>query len=46
MRKLLLVIFIGLVLAMNLYGIVNEAIDIYEEKFADEIKGYTIVQVE
>lgn len=46
MRKLLLVIFIGLVLAMNLYGIVNEAIDIYEEKFADEIKGYTIVHVE
>ena len=46
MRKLLLGVFIGLVLAINLYGIVNEAIDIYEERFADEIKSYTIVHVE
>ena len=46
MRKLLLVVFIGLVLVMNLYGIVNEVIDFYEVKFADEVNGCTIVCVE
>lgn len=42
MRKLLLVVLIGMVLAMDLYGFVNEFIS--EAKEID--KGYTIVYME
>lgn len=46
MRKLLLVLLIGLVLAMNLYGIVNELVSYYEENCVREINGCTIVYME
>lgn len=47
MKKFLLVIFIGMVLVINLYGIVNKIISIYEANIAEEIdKGYTIVYME
>lgn len=46
MRKLLLVLLVGLVLAMNLYGIVNEIISYCEDNYAKEVNGCTIVYVE
>ena len=47
MKKLLLVSFIGLVLAINIYGLVNKIISIYEAKNVEEMyKGYTIVYTE
>lgn len=47
MKKFLLVVFVGLVLAMNLYGIVNKIMSIYEESNVEEIdKGYTVVYME
>lgn len=47
MKKFLLVIFIGIVLVINLYGIVNEIISSYEAKNTEEIhRGYTIVYME
>lgn len=44
MRKFLLVVLIGMVLAMNLYGLVNEFIS--KAKAAEIDKGYTIVYME
>ena len=47
MRKFLLVILMGMALAINLYGLVNKIISIYEAKQVEEIdKGYTIVYME
>ena len=47
MRKLLLVTLLGMVLAINLYGLINELISNYEMKHVEEInKGYTIVYME
>lgn len=42
MRKCLLVILIGIVLAMNLYGLVNEFIS----KTVEIDRSYTVVYVE
>ena len=44
MRKVLLVAFIGIVLALNLYGFVNEFI--FDQDFEAENKGYRIVYME
>ena len=44
MRKCLLVTLIGIVIAMNLYGMINELISMLEAKEID--KGYTIVYME
>lgn len=47
MKKFLLVTLIGMVLAINIYGIVNEIIDYYEESNQVEVyKGYTVVYME
>ena len=47
MRKFLLVTLLGLVLAMNLYGIITKLISDYEAKNVEEIdKGYTVVYME
>lgn len=47
MKKFLLVVLIGMVLAFDMYGIVNDIIDYYESKNIVEVdKGYTIVYVE
>ena len=47
MKKFLLVVFIGMVLAINLYGLVNKVISYYESQQVEEInKGYTIVYME
>lgn len=47
MKKFLLVLFVGMVLAINMYGIVNKIMDYYEESNQVEIyKGYTTVYVE
>ena len=46
MRKLLLVTLLGIVLAMNLYGIINEIISYYETNYVGEINGCTIVHME
>lgn len=47
MRKMLLVTLIGMVLAMNLYGLINQIISDYEARHVEEIdKGYTIVYME
>lgn len=44
MRKLLLVTLIGMVLAMDLYGLINEFISELKETEID--KGYTVVYME
>lgn len=47
MKKFLLVVLIGMVLAFDMYGIVNDIIDYYESKNIVEIdKGYTTVYME
>lgn len=47
MRKFLLVTLLGLVLAMDLYGLITNIISNYETKQVEEInKSYTIVYVE
>lgn len=47
MRKFLLVTLLGMVLAMNLYGIITKMISEYEAKNVEEnYKGYTIVYME
>ena len=47
MKKFILVLFIGMVLAINLYGIVNKIISYYEANSVEEVyKGYTTVYVE
>lgn len=43
MRKCLLVTFIGMVLAINLYGFVKHIIDQFEEPEMEVNKGYTTV---
>ena len=44
MKKFLLVVFIGIVLVMNLYGLVNEVISMYEAKQAENVDvSYTTV---
>lgn len=42
MKKLLLVVFIGMVLAINLYGIVKELIDEEEIVEVNHIKETTV----
>lgn len=47
MRKFLLVTLLGMVLAINLYGIVQEIVSFYESKHVeDTYKGYTTVYME
>ena len=47
MKKFLLVVLVGIVLAFDVYGIVNDIIDYYESKSVEEVyKGYTTVYVE
>lgn len=46
MRKMLLVTLIGMVLAINLYGFVNDIVDYYKAKEVENNKGYTVVYVE
>lgn len=47
MKKFLLVTLIGMVLVMNVCGIVKEIIDYYEESNPVEVyKGYTVVHME
>lgn len=47
MKKFLLVTLIGMVLAINLYGLIDNIMDYYESKNVEEpYKGYVTVQVE
>lgn len=47
MKKFLLVTFIGMVLAINLYGLINKIMDVYEAQKVDAVdKGYTVVYME
>lgn len=46
MRKLLLVTLLGIVLAMNLYGVINEVISYYENNHVKEVNGCIIVHME
>lgn len=47
MKKFILAVFIGMVLAINLYGVVNNIMTYYESKDVAEInKGYTFVYME
>lgn len=47
MKKFLLVVFVGMVLAINIYGIVNKIMNYYEESNPVEInKGYVTVYME
>ena len=47
MKKFLLVVFVGMVLAINIYGIVNKIMDYYEESEPVKIdKGYITVYME
>ena len=47
MRKFLLVTLLGMVLAMNLYGIITKVISEYKATNQEQIyKGYTIVYME
>ena len=47
MKKFLLVTFVGMVLAINIYGIVNKIRNDYEESNPVEVdKGYITVYME
>ena len=46
MRKLLLVILIGMVLALNIFGAVKQIVSMIEEKELDTIPAATVVYVE
>lgn len=47
MRKFLLVTLIGMVLAMNLYGIITKVISEYKATQTQQnYKGYTVVYME
>lgn len=46
MKKFLLVFMIGMVLAMNIFGIAKEIIDYFESKDETIDKSFTIVYVE
>lgn len=47
MKKFMLVLLIGMVLAFDVYGIVTDIMDYYESKDVVEVdKGYTIVYME
>ena len=47
MKKFLLVTFIGMVLAINLYGLINKIINFYEAQNVEENdKSYTVVYME
>lgn len=46
MRKLLLVVMIGIVLAFDVFGAVKEIVSYFEEKEANTNESVTIVYVE
>lgn len=47
MKKFLLVVLVGMVLTMDIYGLIKEIISFYEEQQVEEIdKSYTVVYME
>ena len=47
MKKFLLVVLVGMVLTMDIYGLIKEIISFYEEQQVEEIdESYTVVYME